>query len=371
MKSECITGDVFQFMEQLAPRQLAYDWDPVGLQVGSHNKPVKKVMVTLDVLEAVVDEAIAENVDVIIAHHPLLFKPVQQINTTTPTGRIIQKLLTNDITVYAAHTNLDITKNGVNDALCDAIGITNTRVLVEKESEQLIKLAVYVPRTHVEEVRNAISEAGAGHIGNYSHCTFQTTGLGTFKPLKGTNPFIGSVDQLERVEEVKLESIIEQSKLPSALNAIRQSHPYEEPAYDLFPLKNEGNVYGLGRIGELTKTVDLKTFCNHVKASLKLDYLRVIGRLDKQVKTVAVLGGSGEKFIHQAKRQGADVFITGDMTFHLAQDAQEMGLAVIDAGHYAEKVMKTSVQGYLISCFSDTNVEVIVSTTNTNPFQYV
>lgn len=371
MKSEYITSDVFQFMEQLAPKQLAYDWDPVGLQVGSYNKPVQKVMVTLDVLECVVDEAIGENVDVIIAHHPLLFKPIQQININTPTGRIIQKLLTNDITVYAAHTNLDITENGVNDVLCDAIGITNTRVLAEEKNEQLIKLIVYVPKTHVEELRNAISEAGAGHIGNYSHCTFQTNGLGTFKPLKGTNPFIGSVDQLERVEEVKLESIIEESKLPSALSAIRQSHPYEEPAYDLFPLKNKGNVYGIGRIGDLAKTVDLKTLCEQVKASLKLDHLRVVGRLDKQVKKIAVLGGSGEKYIYQAKRQGADVFITGDMTFHLAQDAQEMGLAVIDAGHYVEKVMKTSVQEYLVNCFSDTNVEVIVSTTNTDPFQYV
>lgn len=370
MKQELTTRDVFQVIEQLAPKTFAYDWDPVGLQVGSYNKSVSKVMVTLDVVEAVVDEAIEKNVDVIVAHHPLLFKAVQKINTNTSIGRILQKLLTNDITVYAAHTNLDIAQNGVNDVLCKIIGIKNTHVLVEKEAGQLLKLAVYVPKTHIEEVRNAISDAGVGHIGNYSHCTFQTKGQGTFKPLDGTNPYIGSVNELEKVEEVKLESIMEESKLPSALTAIRQSHPYEEPAYDVYPLRNKGEIYGLGRIGELINPTQLSDFCEQVKTTLELDCVRVTGKMDKQVKTVAVLGGSGEKFIHQAKKKGADVFITGDMTFHQAQDAQEMGLAIIDVGHYAESVMKASVQEYLATSLNVENVEIIVSTTNTDPFQY-
>jgi dinuclear metal center YbgI/SA1388 family protein len=371
MNREQTTGHIFGLMEQLAPKELAYDWDPVGLQVGSYNKPVRTIMVTLDVLEAVVDEAIEKQVDMIIAHHPLLFKSVRQINTDTSKGRIIQKLLHHDITVYASHTNLDIAENGVNDAICNHIGVRQVKPLVDIRTEQLLKLVAYIPLTHVAQVRDAISEAGAGHIGNYSHCTFQTQGQGTFKPLEGTNPFIGSINQLEKVDEVKLESIIQESKLRTALHALLQAHPYEEPAYDIFPLKNKGKTFGLGRIGKLDQSLSLEDFCEHIKSVLQIPDLRVTGNLDKQVRTVAVIGGSGEKYIHQAKQNGADVYITGDMSFHYAQDAQEAGLAVIDVGHYAEKVMKTLVKKYLDVELKNTDIKIITSTTNTDPFQFI
>src|SRR5690625_1754828 len=186
---------VFQVMENWAPKNLAYDWDNVGLQIGSYHKQVNKVMITLDVLESVVDEAIKKEVDLIIAHHPLFFKSVKQINYDTPIGRTIAKLIQHDITVYAAHTNLDIANGGVNDLLCEKLQLHSTKNLIHIKNEKLYKLMVYVPLSHAENVRNAISNAGAGHIGNYSHCTFQTKGQGTFKPLAGTNPYIGKVDQ--------------------------------------------------------------------------------------------------------------------------------------------------------------------------------
>ncbi|WP_085991888.1 Nif3-like dinuclear metal center hexameric protein [Oceanobacillus senegalensis] len=362
---------VFQVMERWAPKALAYDWDNVGLQIGSYNKKANKIMVTLDVLESVVDEAIEKNVDLIIAHHPLLFKPMKQVNVDTSQGRIVKKLVEHDITVYAAHTNLDAASGGVNDMLCDSLGVHSVDVLIETKKENLYKIVVYVPTSHIDEVRNALSNSGAGHIGNYSHCTFQLRGQGTFKPLEGTNPYIGTKDELEIVDEVRLETIVQESQLHNVIRSLIMEHPYEEPAYDIFPLKNEGNRYGIGRIGQVSKEMRLRDFCEHVKKSFNMDHIRVTGNLDKKVKKVAILGGSGEKYIHLAKRKGADVYITGDMTFHQAQDAWQSGLAVIDAGHYIEKIMKQNTVNYLQKSLDMEANNIIVSETNTDPFQFI
>lgn len=369
MKQQIMMNDVFKIIEDLAPKSLAYEWDNVGLQIGSTNKPVKKIMITLDVLERVVDEAIEKDVNLIIAHHPLLFKPLKQVNYDSPSGRILQKLIKYDITVYAAHTNLDVASGGVNDTLCSVLDLQSRRVLLDEKAKKLLKLAIYVPNTHEEQVREAISEAGAGHIGEYSHCTFKTQGQGTFKPLDGTNPFIGTKGKLEYVDEVKLETIVPEGILSAVLKEMEKAHPYEEVAYDIFPLENEGDRIGIGRIGELDRTMTLEEFCKMIKVKLEVSQLRVTGDLSKPVKTVAVLGGSGEKYIHQAKKKGADVYITGDMTFHTAQDAWQMGLAVIDPGHYMEKVMKQSVKAYLEEKLHDVNI--ILSNTNTDPFQFI
>lgn len=362
---------VFHMMEKWAPLDLAYDWDNVGLQVGSANAPVKTVMVTLDVLESVVDEAIDKNVDLIIAHHPILFKPLKKIDLNTSTGRIINKLIQHQITVYASHTNLDITPDGVNDILCKELGIEQYGNLIDLHTEKLFKLAVYVPLTHMEVVRNAIGEAGAGHIGNYSHCTFQTKGQGTFKPLEGTNPYIGSQNELTFVDEVKLETIVKEHHVDYAVEAMTKAHPYEEIAYDVMPLENKGQISGIGRIGLLQNQVSLEKLSKHVKATFDCSHVRVIGDLQKDVQKIAILGGSGEKYIHQAKKMGADVYITGDMTFHTAQDAQEMGLAVIDAGHYIEKSMKKATKEMLEKTFGQTSLDIIISEINTDPFQTI
>lgn len=371
MSRDVRNTDVFELMENWAPKSLAYDWDPVGLQVGSYDKKVKKILVTLDVLEPVVDEAIEQNVDLIISHHPLLFKPLKQLDLNSLKGRIVQKLIKHDISVYAAHTNLDVAPGGVNDILCDALNIQAEDYLIPKETGKLFKLAVYVPLSHIESIREALGNSGAGHIGNYSHCTFQTEGVGTFKPLEGTNPYIGKQGKMEFVDEVRMETIVEEEKLSKVLAAMIEAHPYEEPAYDIYPLKNEGKKYGLGRIGELKEQMDLKTYSEYVKQALDIPGLRIVGDLTKQVKKVAVLGGSGEKYIHEAKRQGADVYITGDMTFHTAQDAWQMGLAVIDPGHYMEKVMKKATKDYLDKHLNRKEIKVIVSNTNTEPFQFI
>ncbi|MFA1820433.1 Nif3-like dinuclear metal center hexameric protein [Virgibacillus oceani] len=358
-------------MEKLAPNTFAYDWDNVGLQIGSYNQDVKRVMVTLDVLESVVDEAIDQDVELIISHHPLLFQSMKQIDTDTPKGRMLQKLIQHNITVYSSHTNLDIAYGGVNDILCEKIGIENTKNLVQTKKEKLYKVVIYVPESHRKDVMNAINNTGAGHIGNYSHCTFQTKGQGTFKPLEGTSPYIGKQGELEFVDEVKIESIAEEGILNKVVKSMVDAHPYEEVAYDIFPMANEGQDYGLGRIGTLQKKINVKDLCNHMKEVLKLKSVRVTGDLDKEVKRIAVLGGSGEKYWSRAKQKGADVYITGDMTFHAAQEAWQHGLVVIDPGHYSEYVMKSAVKRYLDYELKSTDVDVIESVSNTDPFKTI
>lgn len=367
--SEMIHQAIFRELEGWAPKTFAYDWDNVGLQVGSISDKTEAVLVTLDVNDAVVDEAIRLGANVIVSHHPMLFKPLKTIDFNTPKGKLVRKLIKHDITVYASHTNLDIAEGGVNDLLAEKIGIENVQPMVVTHEEPLYKLAVFTPVDHVNEVVDALSEAGAGHIGNYSHCTFQAPGTGTFKPLEGANPYIGTQHKIERVEELKIETIVPETLLKNVVEAMLKAHPYEEVAYDIYPLKNEGKKYGLGRIGTLKEVVNFHQLIEMTKKGLDVRHVRYVGDLDKQVKRVAVLGGSGEKYIHKAKQLGADAYITGDVTFHQAQDAKDNGLALIDAGHYIEQVMKEATKRFIEERFPSLNV--YVSNVNTDPFQFL
>jgi len=364
-------GQVFQLMEEWAPKYLAYDWDPIGLQVGNHHDVVKNILVTLDVTIEVVQEAIEKDVNLIVAHHPMLFRAVQSINTQTPQGKLLKLLLKHNITVYAAHTNLDIAKGGVNDVLANLLQLKDTKPLADIQHESLYKIVVFVPESHAEEVRNALNLGGAGHIGNYSHCTFQSKGEGTFKPLEGTNPFIGTQGKIEYVAEYKIESIVPQNKLQKSIEKMIVSHPYEEVAYDVYPLQNEGKTFGLGRIGKWPEKQTLENVIHDVKEAFQLNHLRVTGDLKKKINRVAIIGGSGEKYIQTAKHSGADLLITGDVTFHQAQIAQQIGLAIIDAGHYIENLAIETVQQYLQNKLTHENIDIHRSTINTNPFQYV
>jgi dinuclear metal center YbgI/SA1388 family protein len=365
--------EVIQLFESFAPKSLAMEGDKIGLQVGTLNKPIHRVMITLDVLEEVVDEAISQKVDLIIAHHPPIFRPLKQIVTDQPSGRLFEKCIKHDIAVYAAHTNLDVAIGGVNDLLAEALGLRETDVLVPTTSVKLKKLVTFVPKDHAEKVREAVSQAGAGHIGNYSHCTFNVEGTGTFLPLEGTNPFIGQKGQLELVDEVRLETIFPETIERKVINALLKSHPYEEVAYDIYALENEGMTYGLGRIGKLEKEMTLKEFAEHVKTSLDVKAVRVVGNLEDKIKKVAILGGDGNKYITSAKFKGADVYVTGDLYFHVAHDAMMMGLNVIDPGHHVEKVMIKGVANVLSKMCDENklNCEIFSSKVDTNPFTFV
>ncbi|RUT36413.1 Nif3-like dinuclear metal center hexameric protein [Paenibacillus zeisoli] len=364
---------VIGLMEQLAPKHVAVPDDKIGLQLGSLQKEIKNVLVTLDVTDAVVEEAIALKVDLIIAHHAIIFRPLAQLQTDTPAGRLYEKLIKNDIAVYISHTNLDVTEGGINDWMAEALGIEASDSLENVHTDKLFKLVVFVPKTHHKQVLDAVLNAGAGAIGNYSHCSFNIEGYGTFIPQEGTNPFIGEQGKMERAEEIRIETIVPSSLRSKIIAAMLKSHPYEEVAYDLYSMDLKGRTLGLGRTGKLREPVLLKDFVDRVKTGLKVDHVRVVGDLNRPVKKAAVLGGSGGRYWKQAQFRGADVLVTGDVDFHTAQDALAAGIAIIDPGHHAEKIMKDKVAGWLKEKLSETkySTEVHASKVDTEPFQFM
>lgn len=364
--------EIIQLFERFAPKTLAMEGDKIGLQIGRLNKKVERVMIALDVLENVIDEAIEKNVQLIIAHHPPIFRPLKNIITDTYQGRMLEKLLKHDIAVYAAHTNLDVAKGGVNDWLAEALGIEETEVLVPTFENKLKKLVVFVPDSHERLIRQVLGNAGAGFIGNYSHCSFSAGGTGRFLPGEGTNPYLGKPGQLEEAEEVRIETIIPEPLLRKTITAMIKAHPYEEVAYDIYPLENKGEVLGLGRIGKVPE-MTLGEFADKVKAALELERVRVIGDLNAKIKKAAVLGGDGNKYYSHAKFKGADVYITGDIYYHTAHDAMMDGLNMIDPGHNVEKVMKKGLTKTLQKMCQDAGftVEIFPSAVDTNPFKFV
>lgn len=364
--------EIISLFEQFSPKKYAMEGDKIGLQVGDLSRPVKRVMIALDVLDEVVEEAISQSVNLIIAHHPPIFRSLSKITMDNPSGKLMYKLIKHDIAVYAAHTNLDVAKGGVNDLLSAALGLQDAEVLVPTYEDKLKKLVVYVPKDHVEQVKKAIGDAGAGAIGNYSHCVFSTKGIGEFQPLEESDPYIGNVNKLEHVEEVKIESIYLASNEKKIVKAMFKTHPYEEVAYDIYDLQIKGEQFGLGRIGKVEETTLLE-FANHVKKALDVDGVRVVGNLGAKVKKVAVLGGDGNKYYSHALMKGADVYITGDMYYHVAHDAQAVGLNIIDPGHNVEKVMKNGVAKILTKMCSDKGYEVDIfpSSIHTDPFTFI
>lgn len=364
--------EVIGLFEQFSPKAYAMEGDKVGLQIGRLNKPVEKVLIALDVLEEVVDEAIAENVQLIIAHHPLIYRPLQKIATEHKAGRIIEKLIKHDIAVYAAHTNLDVAKGGVNDWLAQSLGLRETEVLVPTYEVKLKKLVCFVPEENADELRLALGNAGAGAIGNYSHCAFSANGVGQFLPGDGTNPHIGSQGKLEKVKEVRIETIFPENLEKKVISAMLKAHPYEEVAYDIYPVENKGETLGLGRIGHVDE-MSLAQFAEHVKKALDVPTVRVVGKMNAPIRKVAVLGGDGNKYYMSAKFKGADVYVTGDLYYHVAHDAMMEGLNIIDPGHNVEKVMKAGVAKTLTHMCKEKGLEVsiIPSKLYTDPFQFV
>lgn len=364
---------IIELFEQFAPKHYAMEGDPIGLHIGSLQKPVTKVMIALDVLEEVVDEAIENNVELIIAHHPLIYRPLKKIDTASASGRIVEKLIKHDIAVYAAHTNLDVASGGINDLLADALQLENTSVLVPTNDIPLKKLVVFVPVEAEEQVREALGRAGAGAIGNYSNCSFTTGGTGRFLPEEGSEPVIGMQGKLEAVSEVRIETIYPENMEKRVLSAMIKAHPYEEVAYDIYRIENQGEVLGLGRIGRLPHEMKLKEFAEHVKHTLDVKHVRVVGDLHSTIKKVAVLGGDGNKYFQAAKFKGADVYVTGDMYYHTAHDAMMTNLNIVDPGHNVEKVMKQGVARVLSDMCRERklNVEFIPSKINTDPFIFV
>ncbi|SMO50086.1 Nif3-like dinuclear metal center hexameric protein [Melghirimyces algeriensis] len=362
--------DLIHVMESWAPQSLAMKNDRIGLQVGHPESEVKGILLALDITEEIVEEAIQRGANWIIAHHAVIFQPLKDLRTDKPAGRIYKKLLKHDINVYIAHTNLDAAKDGVNDVLCEKLNLQETKPLIPTQTYRLKKLIVFIPEDHHENVLHAMARAGAGWIGNYSHCTFNLNGTGTFLPREGTNPYIGKKGQLERVKEVRLETVITEDIQDEVVEAMLQSHPYEEPAYDIYPLDLPGKIDGIGRIGMLPEPVTLKELALKLKEAYRISGLRMVGKGEERVSKVAVLGGSGGRYYPEVKRLGADVYITGDLDHHTALDALAEGLNLLDPGHHVEHLVLERM-GEKLSQFFSQDVPIQVTQVNTDPFQFI
>jgi len=356
----CKCGAIIKYMEQMAPPKLAQSWDNTGFLIGDTEQKIKRVLVALDVTPDVVDEAIAIGAEMIITHHPLIFKPLNNIRRDNPLGRVIYRLIQHNINVYSAHTNLDSVDEGVNHTLAKLLELKNIQLLQPEYSEKYKKIAVFVPVDSIDVVREAMTRVGAGFIGNYRDCSFMSKGTGIFRPLEGSNPSKGKIGELNKIEEFRLETIVSESDLDMVINAMIEAHPYEEVAYDVFNVENKNSEFGLARIGKLEERIDLVSFAATVKKILGLKKVRFIGDTNKEVGTVVVSSGSYYDIANISKIKGADVIVTGDIKYHDARNMLDYGLCAIDAGHFGtENIIVPIIVNYLSEMTED--VEILKS----------
>lgn len=354
-------------LESLAPTAYQESYDNSGLLVGDPAAEITGVLVSLDATEAVVDEAIANGCNVVVAHHPIVFKGLKKLTGKTYVERTVIKAIKNDVALYAIHTNLDNVVGGVNFMIAEKLGLQNVRILAPKTG-LMSKLAVFVPVDSTQTLLNALYETGAGKIGNYDHCSFRTQGTGTFRPLDGANPTIGAVGDDESVTEHRVE-VVFPSYLESAMvAAMKQAHPYESVAYDLYSLNNQNQTVGSGAIGDLPAPMYGREWLRYLKYQMGLSVIRHTALLDTPVRRVAVCGGAGGFLLNDAVRAGADVFVTADYKYHEFFDADNR-ITICDIGHYESEVFtKELIQKHLLENFS--TFTVILSESITNPVNY-
>ncbi len=360
--------EVIKYLEDWAPKEIAWQNDNVGIQVGHTSSKIKNIMLSLEITSNVLKQAIQKKCNLIITHHPLIFHPIKKLNLSNDSNsKLIETLIKNEITLFSAHTNLDLTKHGVSFQLAKKLGLKNISFLKNLKSNQY-KISVFVPETYVEKVAGSIFSAGGGVIGEYSNCSFQLSGEGTFKGSSLSNPSIGSKGKLEKVKEIKLEVLVNEWKLNKVLASLRSSHPYEEPAYDIYPLENYNLNYGVGAIGILEKEVSTSDFISFVSRKLHAKNLRYVYGDKQKVKTIAVCGGSGSDLINDALAKDADVFVTADIKYHTFHSAQNK-ILLIDAGHYETEIpVLNEVQRRLKNLLKEKReIKVLKFNGNTNP----
>ncbi|MDD8018134.1 MAG: Nif3-like dinuclear metal center hexameric protein [Bacteroidota bacterium] len=357
--------------EPFVPPAIAWKGDNVGLQIGRGTDTIRAVLVALDATLYVAKEAVKKKTNLIITHHPLLFHPVQNLTSDTRVGEIAQFITEKKINLYSAHTNLDSVQWGVNFVLAKALGLTDVQILSPLK-DSFTKIVVFVPKNFIETVATAMHNAGAGMFTKYDHCSFRGEGTGTFRGMNNARPFLGEVGKLERAEEIRLEMVCESWKIKDVLSAMRVAHPYEEIAYDVYPLMNENTEYGLGAIGNLPKAVSENNFLSLVKKKLKTPSLRYSAGKGARIKRVAVCGGSGSEYINDAIHQGADAMVTADLKYHTFQDVEHK-ILLVDAGHYETEHL---VLGPLAMKIREIlqqrkhSIPVFITETTTNPIRY-
>lgn len=327
---------ILHYLEQFAPRQLAASWDNVGLLLGERSAPVERIMTCLTVTPESAAEAIAEKAQLIVTHHPVLFRPVQRLTADDPQGRMLLSLIRAGVAVYSPHTAFDNTAGGINDILGQKLGLAEITSLRSGTASQC-KLVVFVPDSDLAKVSDAIFAAGAGHIGEYGECSFRLAGTGTFFGSDAANPTVGQKGRREEVSEWRLEAICPEDKVGQVVAAMRQAHSYEEPAYDVYLLRSEKEKgkHGEGRLGTLSKPMPLAELARQVKEALRSGPVQVVGDGNQLVEKVAIVCGAGGDLLNDAVKAKADVFLTGELRFHDFLAAQAQGLALVLPGHYA------------------------------------
>jgi len=330
-------AEIIDALFALAPSQLAAEGDNIGLQVGHPAAEVRKAIVGIDVTDALVRKARAGRAQIAVVHHPLIFSPLSRLSLDSYPSRLVAEALRADLAIVAMHTNLDFAPGGVNDRLAQTAGLRDVRPLTPWGKGNLLKVVVFVPAESQAQVRQAMAAAGAGEIGKYRECSFRAPGTGTFRPLPGAHPVLGKVGNLEEVREERLEVLVEKPRLAGVLEAMKAAHPYEEVAYDVYPLENCFPGAGEGRVGRLTRSISLKTFASRVRKSLNAGHVQITGEPDGRITRVAVGAGSVRGMVEAARRVGAEALLAGEIPHHERLEAEEEGLGVIEAGHEASE----------------------------------
>lgn len=371
-------ADVIAALESAYPPRLAADWDAVGLVCGDPSEPVTTVLVAVDPVPETVEEAVGIGAQLLVTHHPLLLRGVHGVGADTPKGALVHRLVRGGTALFTAHTNADAADPGVSDALAAALGLTVEGPLVGAPTAPLDKIVTFIPvGPAITTVHDAMSAAGAGNIGDYSHCSFATAGTGQFKPLDGAQPAIGQVGRLERVAETRLEMVLPRRKRAAVVAALRASHPYEEPAFDLVELADIPSTLGLGRIGTLPGPEPLRAFTERVAAALPPTAwgVRAAGDPDRVIERVAVCGGAGDSALGAAIGAGVDAYVTADLRHHPASEHLLAGTgpggptpALVDVAHWASEWPWCEQAAGVVRGATGGNVDVRVSRRRTDPW---
>jgi dinuclear metal center YbgI/SA1388 family protein len=363
--------DIAEQIEKIAPLNLALDWDNVGLLIGDVQKNVKNILLTIDITKDVIAEAKRLKTDLIVSYHPVIWDGLKTVTSEGP-GSIVYELIRSNIAVFSVHTALDITTGGVNDGLAEIIGIQDGKPIgdyVVNPADDKYKLVVFVPAEALAKVSNAIFAAGAGAIGNYSNCGFNTDGTGTFLPMDGAKPAIGKKGRLEKVLEIRFETVVPAAKLDKVITAMKKAHPYEMPAFDIIKLHDSQNKFGLGRIGRLAKPLQIEQIIRRIKTKTGAKAAGIIGKEKRLVKTAAVCAGSCSKIINLVIAAKADLYLTGELKHHQALAAQEAGLTCICLSHsVSERFMLKKLAKRLQKQLN--SVTISVSTKDADPFTW-
>lgn len=360
--------EIIKEFEDLVPKQIEWEKDNCGLQIGNLENEIKKILLCLDVNKIIVQEAKETKSDLIFSHHPFIFHPIKSINLQTKQGQIIQELISYNINLYSAHTNFDKYKEGINYTIGEILKLKNIKPLIV-DDEYFYKIVTFAPENSIEKLINALSIVGAGKFGNYSDCSFQSKGEGTFKGNEHSNPYIGEKEKLTKVSETKIEMIFPKWKQRDIINALKQNHPYEEPAFDIIPLKNKIPEYGYGIVGELETEVKASEFLTNLKKILSIPILKVAGNIEKRIKKIAFLGGSGSSYIDYAITKNADIFITADLSYHNYFDYEDK-IIIVDAGHFETEILGLNALYKVLNRILKDKVEIIKTKYITNPIIY-